>query len=137
MDITDIVKSDGKLPSIGKKGPLEIEMNDPVTAVAKFGVGVIHETFGLITNIVNSNNQKRVAQAQIQAELDKALATIDANLKVELKRIDDEAKFKMKVLDAMDKSVQSLLKSSELPADIKVSTLNNFIEKLSTMIMTA
>lgn len=137
MDITDIVKSDGKLPSIGKKGPLEIEMNDPVTAVAKFGVGVIHETFGLITNIVNSNNQKRVAQAQIQAELDKALATIDANLKVELKRIDDEAKFKMKVLDAMDKSVQSLLKSSELPADIKVSILNNFIEKLSTMIMTA
>ena len=97
MDITDIVKSDGKLPSIGKKGPLEIEMNDPVTAVAKFGVGVIHETFGLITNIVNSNNQKRVAQAQIQAELDKALATIDANLKVELKRIDDEAKYKMKV----------------------------------------
>ena len=137
MDITDIVKSDGTLPSIGKKGPLEIEMNDPVTAVAKFGVGVIHETFGLITNIVNSNNQKRVAQAQIQAELDKALATIDANLKVELKRIDDEAKFKMKVLDAMDKSVQSLLKSSELPADIKVSILNNFIEKLSTMIMTA
>ena len=137
MDITDIVKSDGKLPSIEKKGPLEIEMNDPVTAVAKFGVGVIHETFGLITNIVNSNNQKRVAQAQIQAELDKALATIDANLKVELKRIDDEAKFKMKVLDAMDKSVQSLLKSSDLPADIKVSILNNFIEKLSTMIMTA
>ena len=137
MDITDIVKTDGKLPSIGKKSPLEIEMNDPVTAVAKFGVGVIHETFGLITNIVNSNNQKRVALAQIQAELDKALATIDANLKVELKRIDDATKFKMKVLDAMDKSVQSLLKSSDLPADIKVSILNNFIEKLSTMIMTA
>lgn len=137
MDIKDIVKTDVKNIPIPKKGPVEIEVNDPVTAVAKFGVGVIHETFGFITDIVNSNNQRRVALAQIQAELDKALATIDANLKVELKRIDDATKFKMKVLDVLDKSVQSQLNSSDIPVDMKVSILNTFIEKLSTMIMKA
>lgn len=137
MGTKDVAKTDGKEPSTQKKGSTEIEVNDPITAVAKVGVGVIHETFGFITNIVNSNNERRVALAQIQAELDKALATIDANLQVELKRIDDATKFKMKVLDMLDKSVQSQLNSSDLPPEIKVSILNTFIEKLTTMIMNA
>lgn len=137
MGMKDIVKTDEKKPSSQKKDSAEIEINDAVTAMAKLGVGIIHETFGFITNIVNSNNQRRVALAQIQAELDKALATIDANLKVELKRIDDATKFKMKVLDVLDKSVQSQLNSSDIPVDMKVSILNTFIEKLSTMIMKA
>ena len=139
MGTKDLVKTDEKVPST--KGGADISVKDPVTAVAsavaEFGVGVIHETFGMITNIVNSNNQRRVALAQIQAELDKALATIDANLKVELKRIDDATKFKMRCLDMLDKSVQSQLNNSDLPAEIKVSILNTFIEKLKNMIMKA
>ncbi|MDY6397272.1 MAG: hypothetical protein SPL22_06030 [Treponema sp.] len=137
MDIKDIVKTDVKNIPIPKKGPVEIEVNDPVTAVAKFGVGVIHETFGFITDIVNSNNQRRVALAQIQAELDKALATIDAKLKVELKKIDDTTKLKMKALDVMDNSIQGMLNNSDFPADIKATILNDFIGKLTTMIMKA
>lgn len=116
-------------------------MKDPVTAVAsavaEVGVGVLHETFGMITSIVQSNNEKHVALAQVNAELEKALATIDANLKVELKKVDDATKFKMKILDMLDKSVQSQLNNSDLPADMKVSILNTFIEKLTTMIMNA
>jgi len=139
MGTKDLVKTDEKVPST--EGGADISVKDPVTAVAgavaEFGVGVIHETFEMITNIVNSNNQRRVALAQIQAELDKALATIDANLKVELKRIDDATKFKMRCLDMLDKSVQSQLNNSDLPAEIKVSILNTFIEKLTTMIMKA
>ncbi|MBO4321123.1 MAG: hypothetical protein K5786_11925 [Treponema sp.] len=139
MALNELAKTDGKVPST--KGGVDISVKDPVTAVAnavaETGVGVIHETFGMITSIVQSNNEKRVALAQIDAELEKALATIDANLKVELKRIDDATKFKMKVLDMLDKSVQSQLNSSDLPADMKVSILNTFIEKLTTMIMNA
>ena len=130
-----------KTPTKSKKGGTDIEVKDPISAVASgladFGVGVIHETFGMITSIVQSNNEKRVALAQINAELEKALATIDANLKIELKRIDDQTKFKMKCLDILDKSVQSQLNNSDIPADMKVSILNTFIEKLTGMIMSA
>lgn len=130
-----------KAPAETKKGGVNVDVKDPVTAVAsavaEIGVGVLHETFGMITSIVQSNNEKRVALAQIDAELEKALATIDANLKVELKKIDDTTKYKMKILDILDKSVQSQLNSSELSADIKVTILNTFIEKLTTMIMNA
>ena len=137
MDIKDIVKTDGKLPSIGKKGPVDIEVNDPVTALAKFGVGVVHETFDFITNIVNSNNQRRVALAQIQAELEKALATIDAELKIKLKQIDDAKAIKIKTIETIDKAFQNQLNNSDYTPDMKISILNSFMTLMKDFYMNA
>ena len=60
-----------KTPTKSKKDGTDIEVKDPISAVASgladFGVGIIHETFGMITSIVQSNNEKRVALARINA----------------------------------------------------------------------
>ena len=130
-----------KTPTKSKKGGTDIEVKDPISAVASgladFGVGVIHETFGMITSIVQSNNEKRVALAQINAELEKALAAIDANLKSELKRIDDQTKMKMKMIDTYNQTIQISLDNSNFPPELKMEILKSFTETMTTWFMNA
>lgn len=127
------------LPTESQKGETEVEVKDPVSAVAGAAaeacIGIVHETFSMITGIVQSNNERRVAIAQIEAELDKALKTIDANLKIELKKIDDSGRFRLKTLESLNSMVQSQLDSSDLSPEMKVSILNTFMEKMTNMMM--
>ena len=138
---------DEKLPSVVKdnlpkesqKGKTDVEVKDPVSAVAGAAaeacVGIVHETFSMITGIVQRNNERRVAIAQIEAELDKALATIDANLKRELKKIDDAGKFRLKALESLNSMVQSQLNSSDISPEMKVSILNAFMDKITNLML--
>ena len=139
MAMKDVEKTDSKNKSPAKNNPgsVDVELNDPATALVKFGVGVVHETFGLITNIVNSNNQRRIALAQIQAELEKALATIDAELKIKLKEIDDKTKIKIKTIETIDNAFQNQLNNSTYSADMKMSILNSYMGLMKDFYMNA